>query len=62
MQYVKDVISERVQLEVDAYLRKMTDESNTANDMDTTEFMEKMTNILILPFLSIQLMIGMIIR
>ena len=36
MQYVKDVISERVQLEVDAYLRKMTDESSTSttDDMD----------------------------
>ena len=34
MQYVKDVISERVQLQVDAYLRAMTDESSTADDMD----------------------------
>ena len=37
MQYVKDVISERVQLKVDAYLRAMTDESSTADDMDTTD-------------------------
>ena len=38
MQYVKDLISERVQLKVDAYLRAMTDESSTAdaNDMDTS--------------------------
>ena len=44
MQYVKDVISERVQLEVDAYLRKMTDESNTADDMDTTDVGEADTS------------------